>query len=221
MPKISLSHRLQSLFDMVDPEVDYFYDLCCDHGKLGFSVFYNKRPKQQTVLNDQIIGICEQIQTFIDTYIPNSSLIKVTCQKAQAIEINPNVKNFITIAGIGGPLLLEILDSLNLNPSDTLLLSPHTKIHEVRKYLHDKNFSLIEERLIREDHQFYEMLKVTPNQEGEPVSLIGKAMWDENSDINKSYLLKNLNYFEIQDQYHPSDFVKLYLSLYKALKFPN
>ncbi|AKG73987.1 tRNA (adenine(22)-N(1))-methyltransferase [Salinicoccus halodurans] len=77
----------------------------------------------------------------------------------------------ITICGMGGPLIADILKSgfKNVKGKPRLVLQPNTYSYPVRKALVDLGYSIIEETVIRNGRHFYEIL----------VAEAGHAFYDE------------------------------------------
>lgn len=220
MKNIVLGKRLSALYELVDADNNHFYDLCCDHGHLGLAVHLNKHPLK-TTLNDRVRTICEDlIKITSDITIGE---INVLNKDASKIKLEIKYPKFIVIAGIGGPLTIKILESLGpqLADTDTLLLSPHTKIHEFRKYLMDKDFNLIEEEYCFENGKHYEILKVCKRTTGSKISHIGEKLWNNFDKNRNNYLCETIGYYEQKLTYMDDVNIKFLLSHLKALKNKN
>lgn len=72
----------------------------------------------------------------------------------------------LLIAGMGGDLILRILDEEAAFVSRTarLVLSPHTAADRVRKYLRSHGFCIIEEHPVWEERHYYDIIVAEPKE---------------------------------------------------------
>ncbi|MDW5300337.1 MAG: class I SAM-dependent methyltransferase [Sedimentibacter sp.] len=70
----------------------------------------------------------------------------------------------IVIAGMGGELIADILEvSKNISKeSSQLILQPMTTAEKLRRYLCENGFKIIDEKIIKEYHHYYFVIKATP-----------------------------------------------------------
>ena len=110
----------------------------------------------------------------------------------------------------------EILQNLlpQLDASSRIVISPHRKILELRKLLHYLPLILLEEKVLFEDGQFYQILCLTPG-EGVKVSLYGKDLW--NDETGEAYLDHQVKTFSQHQDLASQEYVS-YLRKYKSLK---
>lgn len=218
MKNYNLGKRLKALYELTDAQDRYFYDLCCDHGNLGICVHLNKRPLS-TTLNDQVESICINLEKQI-TDITRLENINVLNQDATKIKFKVQGPKCVLIAGIGGPLLLKIVENLipQINKEDILILSPHTKIHEVRSKLKVLGLTLIEEVYCCENNKHYEMLKVSLNPKGKEITLVGTDLWVTKSFDRQDYLNEMIKYYQLKVNNDDNQLFKLILSDLIALK---
>ncbi len=68
----------------------------------------------------------------------------------------------ILIAGMGGGLVIHILESgMEIcRGAKELILQPQSELQRVRAFLRERDFSIVEERMVLEDGKFYPMMKV-------------------------------------------------------------
>lgn len=220
MKKLSLGKRLSALYELVDADNTHFYDLCCDHGQLGFAIHETKNPLN-TTLNDRVKPICDKLSRKISTN--QYSKINVLNQNASEIKLDINEYKFIVVAGVGGPLVINIIKNLmnQITNKDVFLLSPHTKIHEVRKFLIENSFELIKEHYCYENGKHYEMLKVRHGTKDSNISLIGHDIWKESNQYKQNYLSEMIKYYETKLKHNDAQDIKFLLSDLKALKNKN
>lgn len=74
--------------------------------------------------------------------------------------------NSIVISGIGGELMISILKNGKnvIETIDELIISPHSEISLVRKYLTEINFQIVDETMLKEDGKFYTIIKAVPGK---------------------------------------------------------
>lgn len=80
--------------------------------------------------------------------------------------IQPGEVHTVVIAGIGGSTICEILESGHdvLATSERLILQPMGAVVQVRRWLLEHSWQIIDEDLIKEDGFFYIILTAEPNE---------------------------------------------------------
>jgi len=100
------------------------------------------------------------------------------------------------IAGMGGELIIDILDRGQgfFDKKNTFILSPHTKIEEVRNYLLRKGLKILKEDMCIDEGKFYTVMEALYT--GNSVSytqgelLFGKYLIDNKNPVLFEYLKK-------------------------------
>jgi tRNA (adenine22-N1)-methyltransferase len=112
------------------------------------------------------------------SYITKKELIKIHMKRGQDVILGPNSKT-VFIAGIGGKEIGEIIQNLipQLTPADRLVISPHRNILELRQYLNSTELGLVNEVVIKEEGQFYQILCLVKSSEYPSVPLYGTKLW--------------------------------------------
>jgi len=179
------SKRLRVVYNLI-PNTDAFYDLCCDHGQLGIEVLKNKDVKH-VYFNDVVESICiGLINKLKASYITNAySILNCACEN-----IEFKKESTISIVGVGYHTIIRLLE--NIANNQTLIISSHTKTLELRHFLNNGHYRLLEERLVEENGHIYEVLKIDTYHK-EQINLIGN--YPKNS-IFKSFLEKNYHFYE-------------------------
>ena len=150
-----LSKRLQAIHDMLP--IGVTADIGSDHGKLmialfksgkiikGYAIENKKGPYQRLVKALESEGL-------IDKIIPLFS---------DGIEdLPPEVKN-IVLAGMGGDLIVKILKKHpnKLKLVSTIIVDAHGAIAKVREEISQMGYVIADEKMIKEDNKFYEIIK--------------------------------------------------------------
>jgi tRNA A22 N-methylase len=80
---------------------------------------------------------------------------------------------------MGGEEIKEILTHLEsqLGVIDKIIISPHRKILQLRHYLNQSRFRLINEEVIFENGQFYQIMVLTCGGQGEVVTSYGSSLF--------------------------------------------
>jgi tRNA A22 N-methylase len=115
----------------------------------------------------------------IDSYITKQPLISIHKLKGQDVILNTESK-IIFIAGMGGKEIGEIITHLlpQLSAEDRLVISPHRNILELRKQLHLTDLKLVDEIVLKEEGQFYQIICLSKSSIGPKVSIYGSKIWD-------------------------------------------
>lgn len=191
----SLSERLSIIRSFYINET-HVWDIGCDHGDLGLS-FLNEPLVKEINLVDPSPSVIKSLQHKIkDSYITQKE-INVINKKGQEIEIKSN-KNLIFIAGMGGKEIGQIISSLisQIDHSSKIVISPHKNILELRSVLYSVSVSLVEEILVLENHQFYQVLVLKPDHldDRRRVSPFGEDIWRGSLGISyRDHLLKHFS----------------------------
>lgn len=76
----------------------------------------------------------------------------------------------ICIAGMGGKLIVQILDRgrSKLENVQRLIIQPNVAAHQVREWFLNNNWELKEERMVEEEGMYYEILMAEPGEADAP-----------------------------------------------------
>lgn len=112
--------------------------------------------------------------------------------------VKPNEVDTVIIAGMGGILIADILEEGQeiADTIKTFILQPMVASDELRKYLYDNGFKIINEKLAREDNRFYEIIVATHGEEkieDEIYYEVGQKLIENKDPLLKDYLLKKID----------------------------
>lgn len=195
--EVKMSQRLHMVADMITPEL-VVADIGTDHGYIpiyriingqsdyAYACDVNEGPLKRAKENVINYGVEEHISLCLSDGLKN-----INIEDGHSIES-------IVIAGMGGGLICRILKEGKafVNDADELILSPHSEVCEVRKYLYSIGMHIIAENMIREDGKYYVVLKAIHNEKNttynisELESLFGPCLLKEKNACLIEYLNK-------------------------------
>ena len=162
---MQLSQRLSSVASMVTAG-NCLADVGTDHGYVPIYLYerkqipraiamdVNKGPLERAALHIAESGMKEVIETRLSDGLT---------------ALKPGEAESIVIAGMGGPLMIRILSAYPQVTSSAkeLILQPQSEIAEVRIWLYEQGYEIIEEHMVFEDGKYYPMFKAVKNPSAE------------------------------------------------------
>lgn len=153
---IKLSKRLQAIYDLV-PQSNVIADIGSDHAFLPIALVLNGKvtrayasevnegPYEATVKNIEKHGVSNYVSAVLSDGVN---------------ELESDV-NTVSICGMGGSLIVDILDKgiEKLTHVSTLVLQPNNNEETVRIWLMNNGFEISSEKLIEEDNRYYEIIQ--------------------------------------------------------------
>ncbi len=153
---LKLSKRLQAIYDIV-PQSNVLADIGSDHALLPIALVLsgkvtrayaseiNEGPYEATVKNIAKYGVSNYVSAVLSDGLSN---------------LEKDV-NTVSICGMGGSLIVDILDrnKAKLDNVDTLVLGPNNNEETVRIWLMNNGFEIAFEKIVEEDGHFYEIIK--------------------------------------------------------------
>ena len=151
----TLSQRLQTIYKMVPKGIAA--DIGADHGKLIIALFEG--------------GIISHGYAVENKKGPYNTLVKALKEKdllddivplfSDGIKDLPKAVHTVIIAGMGGNLIIDILKKYpeKTQQISTLIIDAHTCIPKVREEVSKMGFVIADEKMVREDGVFYEIIK--------------------------------------------------------------
>lgn len=199
-----LSARLKTIYNIID-SFDIVADIGTDHGYLIKSLLIDKKIKFcQGVENKEgpFLIAKDNLKDLIDEN-------KVTLSLSDGLDELDEKVNTVVVAGMGGELIASIMHK-NLDKCqklDKLILQPNSKIYELRLYLSNNKFEIINEYIVYDNSKIYEIIVAKYNEKSSKLStkelIFGPKLLTEKTGIfvdkwQKKYIeidniLKNLN----------------------------
>lgn len=178
---MKLSKRLQTIADFVKKN-SVVADIGTDHAHIpiylienniidkAYACDINKGPLEKAKENIANFGVSKNIVLRLSNGLDKMS--------------NKEVDTII-IAGMGGELIIDILNrgKVFFDKKNTFILSPHTKVDEVRDYLIRNGFKIIKEDMCIDEGKFYTVMEVRYTE--------NTVMYSEAELLYGKYLIEN------------------------------
>lgn len=225
---MKLSPRLQAITDYV-PKGAVVADIGTDHGYIPVYLIKNKIASR-VIATDINIGPLKNANSYIDK--KNYREVIETRLGNGLKCLLPNEVNTIIIAGMGGLLIIEILeDSKDITETAKyFILQPMVGSEELRKYLYYHDYTILDERLAKEGNKLYEIMLVTHGKEKVVKDVyyeIGKKLVENKDKHLREFIeikikktekvLTNLRDTETVEGKHRYEYLKSKLSDYKEV----
>ena len=152
---IRISKRLKIIHDMVPNSVTA--DIGSDHGKLMIALVESKTIMKGYAIENKE-GPFERLKNGLTK---NGVIDKVMPIFSDGIKDLPADVRTIIIAGMGGLNIVNILKSHRekLAHVETIIIDAHTAVPIVRKEVCQMGYAIADEKIIKEDNIFYEIIK--------------------------------------------------------------
>ena len=157
------SERLSRIAANCDP-VRVAADIGCDHGFLCAELLQTGRA-EKAIAADISAGSLAKAQALARQL---GLTEQMECRLGDGLGVlKPGEAEGIVIAGVGGPLIMRILEQgwKVARTARYLVLCPHNYPDSLRQYLNDSGFLIEREEISREKGKFYPILKVRAGQE--------------------------------------------------------
>ncbi len=199
---MGLSLRMQRVADMVEP-CERVADIGCDHGYV--SIYLVEQGIADHVL---AMDVRKGPLSRAEANIRQKQLqTRIECRLSDGLErLQPGEADTILLAGMGGPLMIDILTkgSNKRLGTETLIVQPQSDIPEVRRYLHRIGYEITAEDMLQEDGKYYTVMKAKPSASdtatdadtdtdtdklwSEAEEQYGKLLLEKQSPVLKQYL---------------------------------
>ena len=157
MSNIPLSQRLKTIAHMVSPG-NTVADVGCDHGFLSiYLVLMDIAP--EVIATDLREGPLQAAETHVTEY---GLTDRIQIRLSDGLEaVSPGEADTVILAGMGGKLMLGILErgGAVLNRTKELILQPQSDIPLVRGFFREQGLSPAEEEIIFEEGKYYFPMK--------------------------------------------------------------
>ena len=191
---MQLSQRLSSVASMVTAG-NCLADVGTDHGYVPIYL-YERQIIPRAIAMDINKGPLERARLHIAEY-GYQKAIETRLSDGMAA-LKPGEVDSVVIAGMGGPLMIKILSAY---PEVTaslkeLVLQPQSEISEVRIWLYEQGYEIIEEHMVFEDGKYYPMFKAVKNPDVEKLTDLeykyGKLSVLKEKEVLKAFIVREL-----------------------------
>jgi tRNA (adenine22-N1)-methyltransferase len=150
-----LSKRLESIANMIDQD-DIVLDIGTDHGYLPIYLVSNQKIKL-AIASD----IKESPLQMASKNVTKANLVdKIKLVLSDGLESITSYFNTLVIAGVGPRTIINVLENGKAKiKGKTLILQSNVSSNLVRDWLSTNNFKIINEALVEEDDNYYEVIK--------------------------------------------------------------
>ncbi len=159
---IKLSQRLQAIADMV-PQGSSVADVGTDHGFLPCYLAQNRQAEKVIAcdINAQPLALAQKNVTDYNV----ADIVSTRLGNGLSV-IEPGEADVVTIAGMGGALMLEILDAASdvVDRLQRIILQPNVGMEAVRIWAEKNRWHIVQEELIRENDRFSVIIAMEPGR---------------------------------------------------------
>ena len=198
---VPISLRMRKIADMSSALP--VADIGCDHGFVSIYLVLEKGVSRAIAM-DINEGPLMRAREHIREYDLTDRIDVRRSDGAKALK-QGEVETAI-IAGMGGRLTIKILeDSFDkFSQMESLVLSPHSEVDQVRKYLFEKGFVILDEDMVYDEEKYYTIIKCSYQNDkngvgkkdypyGESGFIFGPKLIEKKHPILKEYLEYRLN----------------------------
>lgn len=154
---MKLTERLEKIASLVSDDI-IVADVGTDHGYIPVSLLEEKRVKR-AILSDINRGPLNNAKEEIQKK-KLENLTELRLGGGVSV-LKPGEADEIIIAGMGGILISDIIrEGFEVcKAADKLILQPMQAPEELRRYLNENNFEIINEHIVNEDFRIYEIIE--------------------------------------------------------------
>jgi len=195
---MNLTERLLKIAQLV--EYKTVADIGTDHAKLPVYLI-NNRICNKVIASDVADGPVKACESTVSRYQLKEF---IHIRKGNGLDtLSVGEVETIVIAGMGGDLISEILQNGDqvAKKAKEIILQPMTHIPQLRQFLKNNNYKIIEELLVKENNKIYTIIKVThgKNQYVDEIDfIVSPLLMKKKDEILVEYILKLLNKYKTE-----------------------
>lgn len=205
MKNIVLSKRMEAVVNMVSPQSFAIADVGCDHAYVSIALIKRGIAKR-VIAMDVRKGPLEIAAKNVAAY---GAADYIELRLGDGLErLRPGEVDAIILAGMGGLLMKhilkqgqEILSGGERRP--VLVLQPQSDIREVRIFLYQNAYHIVQEQMLVEEGKYYTVIKAEPAAEGKGETTFTETEWiygryglEHKDPVLYSFLKKERDVFE-------------------------
>lgn len=183
-----VSKRIEAIVNEVNS--DTLADIACDHAYISINAVERLKARRSIACDLNAASLEKAKRNICKQNLCN----KIETRLVNGLEgINDSEADTVVIAGVGGRLCIEILNS---NPEKVrgfkkLILQPQSETELLRRYLHEAGFKITSENIICDNEIFYTVISAeagTDCEYSECEYVFGKIQIIKNQTILKEYI---------------------------------
>lgn len=186
------SRRIEKIASKI-PNGSNLADVGCDHGYLIIEAHLNQKINKAIAIDNKK-GPLDSAKNNISKYL------NVRYSLSSGINDIDEDTNCIVIAGMGGLLINSIIEEgmkLNkVNFNQTFILEANRNCYEVRKFLTENNFEIIDEEIVYDQKKYYEIIvcKMTDRKNilNEDELFFGPVLLKNKTDVFKEKYIEEV-----------------------------
>jgi len=132
----------------------YLHDVGCDHGYFPIEAILRGYIQKAIASDNKIDPLNKAEQNIKENHLEEQ------IKAIQMDGLNPFIKgvDIISILGMGGILIRQILEGGNLCDINRLILSPNSDASVVRSYLEEHHFKITAEEFVKDKGKYYQII---------------------------------------------------------------
>lgn len=204
--KITLSKRLEAVAGLIKRN-GTLADVGTDHGYIPIAMVLRGHV-EKAIAMDLRTGPLERARKHITAYGLENRIETRLSDGVSALA--KNEADSIVVAGMGGELVIHILETGKAvcKSAKELILQPQSEINEVRKYIRENGYRIVDEDMVEEDQKYYPMMRVVQQEDGEKseaketlnhvhlLDLYGPVLLAEKNPVLLEFLQKQEKHYE-------------------------
>ena len=194
---LKISERLATVAGLI-PQGSDFVDIGTDHGYVPIWLLQNGRIRSAIAM-DVNKGPLARAKENRDKY-GFTDVMDIRLSNGFE-KLKPGEGESVLIAGMGGPLMIRIIEEGRANASSiqTWVLQPQSEIPSVRRYLHEHGFVIVEEIMLKDEGKYYMAMKAVVGEANSWTDLeylFGKFLLEEKHSVLHEFILKEIQVYE-------------------------
>ena len=191
---MKLSRRLETIASFV-PEGSRIADIGTDHGYIPIHLVQEGKAKHAIAMDVREGPLLRARAHIQEAGLQNYVEVRLS---DGLLKLEQNEADCVVIAGMGGELMIHILEEgRDLWESISCwVLSPHSELDKVRRFLEEEAFFIWRETMIKEEGKYYSVMGVSRKPgaaaaDGREISYrYGRGMLESKDPVLKEYLIK-------------------------------
>lgn len=150
-----ISERLKKAASLIE-KGSIVLDIGTDHGYLPIYLIENNISIKVYASDNKK----EPLENAIKNIKKHNLSTKITPVLSDGLKnINFNDFNYVSITGMGGLNIIDIIRNYNFKDDTYLILGAHNKVKELRIYLMENNYKIVDELFIYDENHYYSLIK--------------------------------------------------------------